>query len=218
MRMAGWPSSPPVDAASRPMGSCSLERYDPDVGIDGRATEPQFRGNHDPRVGATGRPAALSILSSTTPWPAGNRRIKLDGRYVLNDHETLDDLAAAGLVCAAGSMTGIVGSRQNPLSPTSMLPAYRPTPGSNRTPIVTSCSGVASRCLMGLASHSIRPVESSPAVEAESPGRSGVLSGSVEYATTRCFDERHRDRQQVISGRRIRHHARPQPVRHQTLG
>lgn len=80
-----------------PDGVALVERYDPEIGLDERATERQFAGVTI-RVSDVRRVGPL--LYETVEYDAGPRgtwRIKLDGRYVLSDDETLADLAAAGL-------------------------------------------------------------------------------------------------------------------------
>ena len=80
-----------------PNGVVLVERYDPEIGKDGEATERQFAGITI-RVSDVRREGPL--LFQSVEYDAGDRgvwRIRLDGRYVLSDDETLADLAAAGL-------------------------------------------------------------------------------------------------------------------------
>ena len=80
-----------------PNGVVLVERYDPEIGKEGEATERQFAGITI-RVSDVRREGPL--LFQSVEYDAGDRgvwRIRLDGRYVLSDDETLADLAAAGL-------------------------------------------------------------------------------------------------------------------------
>jgi len=78
-------------------GVVLIERYDPEIGMDVRQTERQFAGITI-RVSGVRRDGPL--LYQTVEYDARDRgswRIQIDGRYVLNDDETLADVAAAGL-------------------------------------------------------------------------------------------------------------------------
>lgn len=78
-------------------GVVLIERYDPEIGLDDRPTERQFAGI-TVRVSDVRRDGPLIFQS--VEYDAGDRgnwRIRIEGRYVLNDDETLADLAAAGL-------------------------------------------------------------------------------------------------------------------------
>jgi len=78
-------------------GVVLIERYDPEIGIDDRPTQRQFAGITI-RVSDVRRDGPL--IYQSVEYDAGDRgnwRIRIDGRYVLTDDETLADLAAAGL-------------------------------------------------------------------------------------------------------------------------
>lgn len=78
-------------------GVVLIERYDPTIGLDPRPTERRFAGVTI-RVSDVRRDGPL--LYQTVEYDAGDRgywRIRIDGRYVLSDEETLGDLAATGL-------------------------------------------------------------------------------------------------------------------------
>ena len=80
-----------------PNGVVLIERYDPEIGVDPRPTEREFAGITI-RVSDVRREGPL--ISQSVEYDGGDRgnwRIRIDGRYVLNDDETLADLAAAGL-------------------------------------------------------------------------------------------------------------------------
>ena len=80
-----------------PNGVVLIERYDPEIGEDGEATEREVAGITI-RVSNVRRDGPL--LFQSVEYDAGERgvwRLRLDGRYVLSDDETLADLAAAGL-------------------------------------------------------------------------------------------------------------------------
>jgi len=78
-------------------GVVLIERYDPEIGFDDRPTERQSAGITI-RVSDIRRDGPL--LYQSIEYDAGDRgnwRIRIEGRYVLSDDETLADLAAAGL-------------------------------------------------------------------------------------------------------------------------
>jgi len=80
-----------------PNGVVLIERYDPEIGVDPRPTEREIAGITI-RVSEVRRDGPL--ISQSVEYDGGERgnwRIHIDGRYVLNDDETLADLAAAGL-------------------------------------------------------------------------------------------------------------------------
>jgi SAM-dependent methyltransferase len=80
-----------------PSGVVLVERYDPEIGVDPRPTERQFAGITI-RVSEVRREGPL--ISQSVEYDGGDRgnwRIRIEGRYVLSDDETLADLAAAGL-------------------------------------------------------------------------------------------------------------------------
>lgn len=80
-----------------PHGIALIERYDPDVGNDPTPTE-RHVGAVTIRVSEISRKGHL--LYQTIEYDAGTHghwRIRLDGRYVVDDDEMLADLAAAGL-------------------------------------------------------------------------------------------------------------------------
>ena len=80
-----------------PDGVVLIERYDPQIGLDDRPTERQFAGITI-RVTDVRRVGPLLYQSiEYDAGPRGNWHITLDGRYVLNDEETLADLAKADL-------------------------------------------------------------------------------------------------------------------------
>ena len=78
-------------------GVVLIERYDPDIGRDGRPGQSEFAGITI-RVSDVRRDGPL--LYQTVEYDAGERgfwRMQIEGRYVLSDDETLADLAATGL-------------------------------------------------------------------------------------------------------------------------
>lgn len=78
-------------------GVVLIERYDPDVGMDSRPTERQF-GGITIRVSDQRREGPLLYQSiEYDGGKRGNWRIRIEGRYVLSDDQTLADLVAAGL-------------------------------------------------------------------------------------------------------------------------
>jgi hypothetical protein len=80
-----------------PNGVVLIERYDPEIGVDQRPTERQFAGITI-RVTDVRRDGPL--LYQSIEYDAGDRgkwRVRIEGRYVLSDDETLADLADAGL-------------------------------------------------------------------------------------------------------------------------
>ncbi len=80
-----------------PDGVVLIERYDPEIGMDPRPTESQFAGITI-RVSDVRRDGPF--IYQSIEYDGGERgcwRIRIDGRYVLNDNETLADLAAANL-------------------------------------------------------------------------------------------------------------------------
>jgi len=80
-----------------PNGVALIERYDPDIGNDPTPTE-RHLGAVTIRVSDIARQGHL--LYQTIDYDAGrhgNWRIRIDGRYVVNDDEMLADLAATGL-------------------------------------------------------------------------------------------------------------------------
>lgn len=80
-----------------PSGVVLVERYDPSIGLDPRPTEREFAGIVI-RTSDIRRDGPL--LYQSIEYDAGDRgrwRIRIEGRYVLSDEETIADLAAAGL-------------------------------------------------------------------------------------------------------------------------
>ncbi|TMG51224.1 MAG: class I SAM-dependent methyltransferase [Chloroflexi bacterium] len=80
-----------------PNGVVLIERYDPEIGVDPRPTEREFAGI---TIRVTDVRREGPLISQSVEYDGGDRgkwRIRIDGRYVLNDDETLADLAAAGL-------------------------------------------------------------------------------------------------------------------------
>lgn len=80
-----------------PNGVVLIERYDPEIGMDPRPTERRFAGITI-RVSDVRRDGPF--IHQSVEYDGGERgnwRIRIEGRYVLNDDETLADLAAAGL-------------------------------------------------------------------------------------------------------------------------
>ena len=80
-----------------PNGVVLIERYDPEIGVDPRPTEREFAGI---TIRVTDVRREGPLISQSVEYDGGERgnwRIRIDGRYVLNDDETLADLAAAGL-------------------------------------------------------------------------------------------------------------------------
>lgn len=78
-------------------GAVLIERYDPDVGRDGRPSERRSAGI---TIRVTNVRRDGPLLYQTVEYDAGEHgswRMQIDGRYVLSDAETLADLASAGL-------------------------------------------------------------------------------------------------------------------------
>jgi SAM-dependent methyltransferase len=80
-----------------PNGVVLIERYEPDVGMDPTPVERHFAGIVI-RVTEIRREGPL--IYQALEYDAGERgvwRIRIEGRYVLSDDETLADLSVAGL-------------------------------------------------------------------------------------------------------------------------